>query len=473
MDLLNDIPGFLVWVGTFFPERLFPIRFFSIWTWGFYLGPTGLLFWLLYVLRVWHGRTYTVYTEPFQVPFVVVAVNYREPEDNVRASIRSVLSGVVKPEVYVIVFNGQLVGYEHALAEEYRQEGVHFRFLEKGDKRYAQADGIRYIAQLNEERNLGIEVVVLMDGDTLWEEDTSRELLKPFTDNRIDAVASAQVIDNPDESLWTMITALLTHWGHEVGQKWQSVIQSSSCLRGRTNAFRLSALTQPGFLEEFADWYFMDWKYIGHLGRKLNYRRISGDDGTLTFLVLKYNWLRQRKLGGTFLQMSSRIHTLAEPGFEKFIKMRVRCMSNTYTRYFDAIFRSWFWAQKWRFKLEFVVSVIIPLSFIICTAVFTISIGRIFYYLAIGDFFSAFAEGLVPTLFYFTWYNLGRFIRAPKWAMSNKQRLKRWPALILVFLFILSFARWWTVFSLLWPQQGWGTRHGSTIAVSRTKGGSI
>jgi len=464
MNYLSVILEFIVWI-----KNLLPVHFFNIWTWGFYMGGTGLLFWFLFVLRVLHGRNYKIYTEPHQVPFGVVAVNYREPEENVRASIKSVLSSTTKPEVYVIVFNGELIGYEHGMAKEYSHSGVHFRYLEKGDKRYSQRYGIQYIAQYNQEQNLGIEVVVLMDGDTLWEENTAEELLKPFGDERIDAVAAAQVIDNPDESLWTMITALLTHWGHEVGQKWQSVIRSASCLRGRTNAFRLSTLMQPGFLDEFADWYFMDWKFINYLGRRKNYRRISGDDGTLTFLVIKYNWLHRRKLGGTFVQMSSKIHTLAEPGYDKFIKMRIRCMTNTYTRYIDAIFRSWFWAQNWRFKIEFVVSVLIPLGFISCTAIFTISIGRIFYYLAIGQYFSAFAEGLVPTLFYYFWYNLGRLIRAPKWASTNSQRLKRWPAMVLVFLYVISFARWWAIFTIFRPQQGWGTRHSNTIAVSRTK----
>lgn len=464
LHLLHIALGFLGWLLAFFPVHLLTIG-----EWGFYMGGTGILFWSLFTLRVIIGQKYIIYTEPYQIPFGVVAVNYREPEDNVRQSIESVLAGVVKPEVYVIVFNGKLVGYEHSLAEEYKQAGVHFRFLERGDKRYSQTDGIRYIAQLNQEQNLGVEIIALMDGDTLWEETTARELLKPFADPRIDAVAAAQVIDNPDDSLWTMITALLTHWGHEIGQKWQSAVQSSSCLRGRTNAFRLITLMQPGFLDEFADWYFMDWKYVNYLGRKFNYRRISGDDGTLTFLVLKYNWLNRQKLGGSFVQMSSKIHTLAEPSFEKFLKMRVRCMTNTYSRYIDAIFRSWFWAQNWRFKIEFLVSVVIPLGFITCTAIFTMSIGRTFYYLGIGKFSSALAVGLIPTCCYFAWYNLGRFIRAPKWVLFNNKRLKRWPGLVLAFLFILSFARWWALFSLLWPQQGWGTRNGNTMAVSRTE----
>lgn len=416
------------------------------------LGITGFAFWFLFLLRAFFAHGYKPYTEKYWSRTAVVAVNYRESEAVVRRSIDSVLAGSKKPTVFVIVFNGKLLGYEHSLADEYRAKGVQFIFREEGDKRRAMAAGARWVIARNARvaEKQRVEFIVHMDGDTIWRKSTLRELIKPFMNPAIDAVAAAQEYLNPDESVWTMTQALLSHWGHNIGQKWQSAVNSSSCLRGRTNAFRVSTLSQPGFLDEFEDWYF-----FGN-------RRKSGDDGTLTFLTLKYNYERERKIGGTFVQTTAVIETLAEPGWEKFYKMRVRCISNTHTRYFDAVFHRWFWAQSWRFKLELVTSVIIPLLFFTCTLAFVIALATGTLTFARGGD----ASSLLPPSVMFAWFMVGRLFRAPRWGTSNWLRLVRWPVMVMAFVFPLMFARWHATYQIFKPQQSWGSRTDTTVAVS-------
>ncbi len=416
------------------------------------LGISGFLFWFLFLLRAFFAHGYKPYTEKYWRRTAVVAVNYRESEAVVRRSIDSVLSGSKKPTVFVVVFNGKLLGYEHALAEEYRAKKVHFIFREEGDKRRAMAAGARWVIARNKRVPLSkqVEFIVHMDGDVLWRKSTLGELIKPFVNPAIDAVASAQEYLNPDESVWTMTQALLSHWGHNIGQKWQSAVNSSSCLRGRTNAFRISTISQPGFLEEFEDWYF-----FGN-------RRKSGDDGTLTFLTLKYNYEREKKIGGTFVQTTSIIETLAEPGWEKFYQMRVRCISNTHTRYFDGIFHRWFWAQNWRFKLELVTSVIIPLAFFTCTVAFVIALATGLVTVARGGELVA----IVPAGVMGAWFMVGRLLRAPRWGTSNWLRLVRWPVMVAAFVFPLMFARWHATYQIFKPQHSWGSRTDQTVAVS-------
>ncbi len=202
-------------------------------------------------------------------------------------------------------------------------------------------------------------------------------------------------------------------------------------------------------MEEFEDWYF-----FGN-------RRKSGDDGTLTFLVLKYNYEQKRKIGGTFVQTNSVIETLAEPGWDKFYKMRVRCISNTHTRYFDGIFHRWFWAQNWRFKLELVTSIIIPMLFFTATLTLVLAIITGVIELINGNSFYIIYAGII-----FAWFMLGRFLRAPKWATSNWLRIVRWPIMIIAFVFPLMFARWHATAQIFKPQHSWGSRTDNTVAVS-------
>ncbi|CAN5289487.1 hypothetical protein BH10PAT1_BH10PAT1_2240 [soil metagenome] len=418
------------------------------------LGMTGMLFWSLFLMRTLFASQYRVYTQPHWQNTAVVAVNYRETEGVVRKSLNSVLSGTKTPSLFVVVFNGPEIGYERSLAKEYSDKIV-FIFLEKGDKRRAMRRGATYVIQDNlfRKETEQIHYIVHMDGDTIWRKDTLEELVKPFVDERIDAVAAAQHYLNEDETTWTMTQALLSHWGHTVGQKWQSAVFSASCLRGRTNAFRIEVLMQNGFLEEFSEWYF-----VGN-------RRKSGDDGTLTFLVIKYNWINKRKRGGTFVQMSSVIDTLAEPGWDKFCKMRVRCMTNTHTRYFDAIIRSWFWAQSWRFKLEFVTSVLIPMGFFTCTLTFVTAC-----IIAMDPYKIETLHSRLAPVFLFVWYMAGRFLRAPIWAFKGI-RLLRWPKMVFAMLFPLVGLRWWAMIIIFVPQKDWGSRNDKTIAIGFQESG--
>ncbi len=428
-----------------------------IWNnWPISIGITGTIFWLMFFVRSTLAHGYRAYAAPYWKPTAVVAVNYREQEDVVRASINSVMSGAKKPDLFVMVFNGKPIGYERGLGNEYTARyGAQMVFIYRDTpgKRPAQVNGIKTILEHNQglsaERK--IEHIVLMDGDALWGETTLVELVKPFIDNRIDAVAAAQEFLNPDQSLWTHITSLLVFWGHHIGQKWQSAKFCSSCLRGRTNAFRTEVLAQEGFLEEFEHWAL--WGQIP---------RISGDDGSLTFLTLKYNWLNKQKRGGTFIQMSSLIYTLAEPSFQKFYKMRVRCVGNTTSRYLDAITQPWFWHQNWRFKVEFINSVVVPLGFALCTWAFLANIWQaiqVFYWW--GEY-----TGFLIPLAMFTWFMLGRLIRSFGWAEQKWVRIARWPLMILVFLFPLVIARWHGTFSIFRPQTSWGTRTQTSKAVS-------
>lgn len=381
-------------------------------TYSFYMGVTGLVFWGLFCLRKVLGIGYKPYKDPYKAKTTVVVPSYKENEQDLRACLDSILLN--KPDEIICVFNGELVGYEDRISKDY--EGiVKFEYRQEADKRRAMIKGTTA-------SSTNSEIVIFVDSDVVWAENTLSELVKPFKDKRVGGVATHQVISNADASVWTAIGSWLTHLGLTTGVAFQSKKLCASCLRGRTAAYRRKLLMTEGFLEEFDNEIF--------LGNRCR----SGDDGRLTFLTLKYGY-------GTFVQSSAVVYTTLPEKAAKFMKHRLRCNRNTFRRYFGSITESWFWKQNWRFIVEFVASVIIPLGFI--TAVYalvkTVIELDIIYF------------GIL-----FSWFNIGRLIRSPQWLRARPIRALKMPLMVLAFVGPLLVVRWYALFTL--KEHEWGTR---------------
>ncbi len=117
------------------------------------------------------------------------------------------------------------------------------------------------------------EITVLVDSDTMWTEDTLRELVKPFADDRVGGVTARQRILDPGRS-WI---ARWADWQENASALYampaESVIGRVSCLPGRTIAVRRSILMA-------AMTAFVGRRFLGVLLEE-------GDDRTLTSLTLR------------------------------------------------------------------------------------------------------------------------------------------------------------------------------------------
>ncbi|MCE3552797.1 glycosyltransferase [Pseudonocardia sp. RS11V-5] len=176
------------------------------------------------------GPTYTQ-------PVSVIVPAYNESK-NIEATVRSILANDHPLEV-IVVDDGSSDGTAELVES-------------------LNLPNVRVIRQLNAGKpaalntgtaNARYEVVVMMDGDTVFEPDTVRHLAQPFADPRVGAVAGNVKVANTD----TLI-GRLQHVEYVVGfgidRRVQDTTSSITTIPGAAGAFRKEALREVGGLSD-------------------------------------------------------------------------------------------------------------------------------------------------------------------------------------------------------------------------------
>ncbi|MDX2556767.1 glycosyltransferase [Streptomyces stelliscabiei] len=118
--------------------------------------------------------------------------------------------------------------------------------------------GVRVVRQLNAGKpaalNRGIanarhEIIVMMDGDTVFEPSTVRELVQPFADPRVGAVAGNAKVGNRDTMIgaWQHIEYVM---GFNLDRRMYDVLRCMPTIPGAVGAFRREALERVGGMSE-------------------------------------------------------------------------------------------------------------------------------------------------------------------------------------------------------------------------------
>ncbi|MEV5429605.1 glycosyltransferase [Streptomyces sp. NPDC052701] len=118
--------------------------------------------------------------------------------------------------------------------------------------------GVRVIRQLNAGKpaalNRGVanarhDLIVMMDGDTVFEPSTVRELVQPFADPRVGAVAGNAKVGNKDSLIgaWQHIEYVM---GFNLDRRMYDVLQCMPTIPGAVGAFRRSALERVGGMSD-------------------------------------------------------------------------------------------------------------------------------------------------------------------------------------------------------------------------------
>ncbi|WP_329338470.1 bifunctional polysaccharide deacetylase/glycosyltransferase family 2 protein [Streptomyces sp. NBC_00663] len=117
---------------------------------------------------------------------------------------------------------------------------------------------VRVIRQLNAGKpaalNRGLanarhDLIVMMDGDTVFEPATVRELVQPFADPRVGAVAGNAKVGNKDTLIgaWQHIEYVM---GFNLDRRMYDVLQCMPTIPGAVGAFRRSALERVGGMSD-------------------------------------------------------------------------------------------------------------------------------------------------------------------------------------------------------------------------------
>ncbi|WP_149552947.1 polysaccharide deacetylase family protein [Streptomyces marokkonensis] len=118
--------------------------------------------------------------------------------------------------------------------------------------------GVRVVRQLNAGKpaalNRGVanaryDIIVMMDGDTVFEPTTVRELVQPFGDPRVGAVAGNAKVGNKDKLIgaWQHIEYVM---GFNLDRRMYDVLQCMPTIPGAVGAFRRSALERVGGMSD-------------------------------------------------------------------------------------------------------------------------------------------------------------------------------------------------------------------------------
>ncbi|UUU28037.1 glycosyltransferase [Streptomyces sp. DSM 40750] len=118
--------------------------------------------------------------------------------------------------------------------------------------------GVRVVRQLNAGKpaalNRGIanarhDLIVMMDGDTVFEPSTVRELVQPFADPRVGAVAGNAKVGNRDTLIgaWQHIEYVM---GFNLDRRMYDILRCMPTIPGAVGAFRREALTRVGGMSE-------------------------------------------------------------------------------------------------------------------------------------------------------------------------------------------------------------------------------
>ncbi|WP_169731608.1 glycosyltransferase [Streptomyces glaucescens] len=130
-----------------------------------------------------------------------------------------------------------------------------------GTARIVEAMGlpnVRVVRQLNAGKpaalnrglaNARYDIVVMMDGDTVFEPATVRELVQPFGDPRVGAVAGNAKVGNRDTLIgaWQHIEYVM---GFNLDRRMYDVLRCMPTIPGAVGAFRRSALQRIGGMSE-------------------------------------------------------------------------------------------------------------------------------------------------------------------------------------------------------------------------------
>jgi cellulose synthase/poly-beta-1,6-N-acetylglucosamine synthase-like glycosyltransferase/peptidoglycan/xylan/chitin deacetylase (PgdA/CDA1 family) len=118
--------------------------------------------------------------------------------------------------------------------------------------------GVRVIRQLNAGKpaalNRGLanarhDLIVMMDGDTVFEPSTVRELVQPFGDPRVGAVAGNAKVGNRDSLIgaWQHIEYVM---GFNLDRRMYDILHCMPTIPGAVGAFRRSALERVGGMSD-------------------------------------------------------------------------------------------------------------------------------------------------------------------------------------------------------------------------------
>jgi hyaluronan synthase len=258
--------------------------------------PTAFMAFFVYVWVVWAlkalaARRYRPFTgDPGPLAVSVLVPVYREPPEVLRRVLASVRAE--EPQELIAIVDGGDPAMA-ALAAEHCDRVLR---LPKAGKRAAIAAGLAA-------SDPAVDVVVVVDSDTVWMPGALAELLRPFADPRVGGVTPRQAIFDVGNHPVRRLADWIEDLRYLLTVPAQSVFGQVGCLAGRTIAYRRAAFVPA----------------VEALVRQtvLGLPQHIGDDRVLTNELLRRGWR-------TVYQSTALVLTDAPPNRRTFWRQQLR-----------------------------------------------------------------------------------------------------------------------------------------------------
>ncbi len=348
----------------------------------------------------------------------VIAPTFREDPVILEASIASWLEGGAR-EVVLVFSEEERDTIRRARASHGDDPRVRLLVTPDPAKRVALAMGIRAARH---------PILVLSDSDTLWGPGLLEHLIAPFADPRIGGVGTRQRVLDAESTIWRRAAQSLLDAKY-AGPMFRALAAQGgvSLLSGRTAAYRREALLNaiPGLLGET------------FMGRTC----VSGDDGQLTWLVLRQGYR-------TTFQHRAVVTTMMPDSGRAFVRQRARHGRNDFRRYLRAIGHGWLWRQPAITQVTLLQKLLEPLSVALAAAMVLLAVAQ---------------HDAVSALAWQAWIVGGRGVNPVAHVMAGRAALLRLPLLAAIICYVTVMVKWYALATV--NRQGWGTRrHGARVA---------
>lgn len=240
--------------------------------------------------------TYRPFTGKHEVSCDVIIPAFNEGR-HIFETVKSVMASNYRNFRIVVIDDGSSddTRYWIQLAEKtYPERVTALCFDQNRGKKHALAAGIGASDS---------EIIITIDSDSVVKEDAIENILKPFADEKVGAVAGNINVQNLDQGLIPRLMDIIFVFSYEILRSSQSQFGVVLCTPGALSAYRRSAV-EP-LLQTWLDQRF--------LGKKTT----IGEDRALTCLLLKSNWL-------VMYQESAKAYTNMPETYVNLCKMLLR-----------------------------------------------------------------------------------------------------------------------------------------------------
>ncbi len=213
-------------------------------------------------------RRYKVYSvnNNFYPKLSIIIPVFNE-ENNIIKTIQSVLNSKYNNFEIIIVNDGSTDNTKSIIKSYIKDKNIKFIDFEKNQgKRTAIYEAVKISTS---------DIIITIDSDTIIKEDTILNLIQPFNDKSVGAIAGNILINNNTNIFTSMLKAAFC-FGFYFLRPAQSSIGSVLCTPGALSAYRKSVIID----------YLYDWKNQMFLFHPA----VIGEDRALTNIVLNKNY---------------------------------------------------------------------------------------------------------------------------------------------------------------------------------------